>query len=199
MEFLRLRLIELSKHPLKHLYWPLVLFTCPICFFPPKRAWTQPSSTIKNTVEFPPFEEIAEINKSEGQKMNLTWANLLLWLWQTQCITNGNAYLTAFGIKIIYSLVYLCTNTHVNACAWAISLQVKWPVHSSNVLFQDLIIHWYTLCKQMDREGFLPCYWMNFLLSSHPSRLQHCHYHFISRNKGLLIPAVFVTRVKAHN
>lgn len=42
----------------------------------------------------------------------------------------------------------------------------------------------------MVREGFLPCYQMN-VLSSHPSRLQYCHYHFLSGNKSLLNPAVF--------
>lgn len=41
----------------------------------------------------------------------------------------------------------LCTYTHVNAYAYAIYLHIKQVARFSGALFQNLIIHWYSLQK----------------------------------------------------
>lgn len=68
----------LSNHSLKNLVLAtsFVYLSCLLLF--PKESMNTAFLYHKDTDEFLSFEEIAEINKSGGQKIYLTWANLLL-------------------------------------------------------------------------------------------------------------------------
>lgn len=121
------------------------------------------------------------------------WAVLLKEYWEniTVSLTNSDVVLpmsTKYFLLHNKNIISLSSFPLVHIHTWECTCVWCAPL----VLCFKTSLFTAQICGQ---RGFPPCYWAN-VLSSHPSRLQYSHYHFLSRNESLLNPAVFY-QVKA--